>query len=408
MSCAREKVKSCEDKFIGFLSIKDAEEYHQIMENYRTDGELLLTNGATILKGAANSPSCQFLKNSLVSSVTHGNIKLDCLAHNFDRDRNKGLKTHDHRTWQQLHPNVQGGEYCRPTKWSKENIQHLETMKIAVIQRVLPHFYYSRKAIHNTLELGTKFEATVATKDNLSGFIYAMQKNKNGSECPILSLHHANILAKGRELKEPQTSHIDGTGNSLLVIIVRHCGKDGYNFDFIPASHDIVKHDLTMKVPESMFRTVKMTTNDILVFSERVIHRGGVSSIVDDNEYADLISSETFPRLANGELCKDWMKSATNNDVKANQPTDLSLQFTFECVPLQSAASCGRASPLWYKNKGTENDVTRFREYIQRSEHSFSDWVNSNDCMEKWIETMKKNVKLSCRVYKKKRRNDRL
>ena len=96
------------------------------------------------------------------------------------------------------------------------------------------------------------------------------------------------------------------------------------------------------------------------MFSERIFHHDLKSSIVNKEEYDDLVKSQYFPWLENGDLYRVWLECGDEDNVIDNQSTDLSLQFTFECLSMQSVARFEQEFPSWYTNFGTDDNVPHF------------------------------------------------
>ena len=300
----------------------------------------------------------QSIKKNLWSS------SMPKLAHNFVDDQNDGQKNHDHRRWKQIYPNDAGND--RTTKASIGVKTNLEMLTPFIEKNIFPHEYYARIA-YNTAQI-----------------IFKTMKQCNNS---LLTSFTGNLLVKGVECNERQTMHTDGFGFKVVAILVELCGERGYDFNFIPGTHNLLwEHNKEAKLPTSEVKTVTFGKTAILLFAENLIHGGGTSSMSED----ECSSGDLLRTNKNGELYKGWLGQA-----KGEQPTDISFQLSFVYNPIPDASEPGNPQPIWYKNeiKNADNEtVKEFKEYVKGGGRRFS--KDLDEAFPTWLAMIRgKNVR---------------
>ena len=126
-----------------------------------------------------------------------------------------------------------------------------------ISKRLFPHEYFAQKSL------------------------YYPRPTRRGPPIPVplLRVEHINVLARAKGLTERQQPHIDGPDLKIIVLVVDHCNPNGYNFAYMPASHNpLSKHKIEIIVPTGMMRSVHGKHLDFVVLAESVIHAGGTSS----------------------------------------------------------------------------------------------------------------------------------
>ena len=146
----------------------------------------------------------------------------------------------------------------------------------------------------------------------------------------FLQLWNVNALAKSDDLTEPQNGHIDGTGVNLIAIVIDSCGENGYNFQCVPGSHNLLQsHDNEKSLPLSLMKTYNVPKGMILVFAESLIHAGGASSMTSD-EYIMKYQGHPLPPIR-------YFKTP----LSYKYPTDMSFQLSFQLFLAAICSHCG-------------------------------------------------------------------
>jgi hypothetical protein len=299
------------------------------------------------------------------------------LAHNFLEDKNDGKRNHDHRRWKQIYPDEKGND--RTTQKSQGIRENLEMLTPFIEKNIFPHEFYARIA-YNTAQV-----------------IFNTRKQCKNS---LLTTYNANLLIKGIECNERQNMHTDGFGFKVIAILVELCGERGYDFNFIPGTHNLLlKHNADAKLPTSEVKSVTFGKSHILLFAENLIHGGGTSSMTED----ELNNGEWLRTNKNGELYEGWFGKS-----KREQPTDISFQLSFIYNPISDVSEPGNAQPNWYKNetKNADNEsVQEFKEYVKSGGNDFS--TELDEAFPTWLAMIrgkhvrpKSNRAKKVRVYK--------
>ena len=206
-------------------------------------------------------------------------------------------------------------------------------------KNIFPHEYYARIA-YNTAQV--IFETTKQCENSL------------------LTSFTGNLLVKGGKCLERQNMHADGFGMKIVAILVELCGERGYDFNFIPGTHNLLwNHNKEAKLPTSEVKTVKFGKTAILLFAENLIHGGGTSSMSED----ECSNGDWLRTNKKGELYKGWLGQSSRE-----QPSDISFQLTFVYNPISDASDPGNPQPIWYKNEMEKVDnetVKESEEYVK-------------------------------------------
>ena len=301
-----------------------------------------MDNGIVVLdpkKDCSAQGTLGFLKNVLHEKLLQSNQGMDYLKHIIKKQSN-----HPGRTWKQLYPST-GGDRIRKLPWTKT----ISGLRLFLEKCILPDLYFARMAY---------IEICTIKKDNIDH----EKTMVNG----FLQLWNVNALARSDDVTQPQMAHIDGTGINLICIIIENCGDDGYKFECVPKSHNLLEeHDTTKKLPLAAMKKYAIQRGMLLVFAETLIHAGGVSSMTSD-EYHDKYKDQDPPQI-------NYFKKGNSN----KYPTDLSFQFTFQHIIAPIMSYPGFAKPLWYKDQETniDTDASDFSQYITRVNGNYNDKI---------------------------------
>ena len=410
--CAESTIKVEWDKFpgdvsqsqyVGILSKREADTYASLCKKDEASHRFSEMGYAVVDDNSINTPR-EVLFNDMMTILTsegQEETKMEYLAH--DLIGKTGYKTTDHRTWKQLYPRSTETTNLKPNTGNRRNelSNHVREMFIPFAERILfPHHYFARVAYHNaTVVLGGKVEAVHM----------------------ILFLKKVNALVKGPRLCERQTIHCDGTGWGVVAILIKLCGKGGYDFHLMPMTHNLIEYhedavNQGRPFPVDRIKKVTVRRNQVLFFVDSLMHAGGTTSM-DKTEYElwRAYQKKTPPLIGAGvcrkrpwvlpqmkELSKTqsllpqihnyegWFK---NLHVKGEEyPTDVSMQLSFQFNPVSTGFELGRAQPKWYINEATNEEVgAKFDGLIERNKDLYTSAVATS--MGRWIETLTTNYK---------------
>lgn len=207
---------------------------------------------------------------------------------------------------------------------------------------------------------------------------------------PLLELINMNLLWRGDHdgmtgKKGRQSIHRDGAGYRFVAIVPLQCHTRGYEIFSIPKSHRINDWNVKSKkvvdvIPHELAKAVLANIDQIIVFSERLMHAGGTCSMTKDSE----VSTPTFTNgvlKKGGKLFDGWFGQGKNG-VARTQPTDVSVQFNFKFKLLEdcTAISGNGGDNIWTSNEcWEEGDSSRVSELQKRLDSLPDDVDKSND-----------------------------
>ena len=352
---------------------------------------------------------CSRLIDRILGKACGGQLYLTFLANRYCRadgtPSSENIRnTNDGRTWLNIIP----GEYHSNKdpdwiKWFRSDVDHLGMI---IEERLFPHPFYARKAKYNGERLKAK-----GNEERLKDMEYwggHPDRSVKPNYEEIIDMVKVNVLAKGRCLKERQSMRVDGSGFKVVVILVHICGKAGYDFKFVPLSHNLLqnhKGERNQKIPITEIESICFPRSKILVFSENLIHGGGESKMSKE-EYSMLVEGKfvngvCLPRKE-GQLYDVWKLEGGGcdpvlaGDVELpEQPTELSFQVTYDFRPLSEGNDEGKAKPFWYKNEVNDNiedgTLGKREDYIQSviqsvSSNCFGEKIDTQ--AEAWIKNL--------------------
>ena len=384
--CAIKAIEEDTQSYVGFLLTKEAEDYKvTCAKNIHAD---YMKNGYAI---ADEDKVITTMKHVIASSLESWipETGMELLKHNMSRERNKGLSSIDGRTWYNVWPGENQNRSTvdttsRCTTKLKANTRTEDTKKTSVMKpiqtflekNVFPHEHFARCAVHNK-----RF----------------YKNDKDNAKHDLLTLYGFNTLAKcptacgGMDFR--QHMHTDGCGYKVLVVIVLQCLGEKYHFHTVPGSHNLLKkhenmHDThkmeknheAVALPSNCIEDVFLKQDQMMIFTESLIHAGGKSSL-NKEKYDEYIKSEQGAKLKKANF------TCFKGDIKENEPCDLSIQLDFVYNPILTAdADSGRPEPRWYKNEIDTQDADKiktFREYVKSGGTTFGDDFES--AFPKWL-----------------------
>lgn len=341
--------------------VNSIEDQSSIQDKFMDDGLVVIDPRTDTSARAAVTFLTDMLKLQLLNEAK----SMDNLRHIFSSQPN-----HPGRTWRQLYPSL-GGDRIKSRPW----IDKLSILRVYLEKCIYTDIYFARAAHINMCQLQNRPIDKISLCE---GF---------------LQLWNVNALAKSDDLTEPQNGHIDGTGVNLIAIVIDSCGENGYNFQCVPGSHNLLQsHDNEKSLPLSLMKTYNVPKGMILVFAESLIHAGGASSMTSD-EYIMKYEGHPPPPIR-------YFKTP----LSYKYPTDMSFQLSFQHFLDDICSYSGYAKPIWYKNQIAINngDKAHFRDYITKAKGRYKVRIDTmfNDYIDN-IRGIEKNRKPSYRQCKR-------
>jgi len=100
-------------------------------------------------------------------------------------------------------------------------------------------------------------------------------------------------------------------------------------------------------IPSSISQVISASKDDMILFSERLLHGGGLASTYKDSEERDTLFSAQCKKVK-------WLQGRLHKE----HPTDVAIQITFDYNLVSSGAKTGRASNIWAFNETSDKPVT--------------------------------------------------
>ena len=356
-----------EGELIGCLPESESKQYAKL-KSPQSAHHIYHNEGFTV---ATLDPSAQIIATSLAekleSHVEEKNLKAQRLRHDNPNAIGKPKQNADflnQRAWRQIYPpGVRENFRAKPPP--EQLYKNVEGKSVTTANGFL-HFAELMHPVLGKTIFPDEYYATLA--HNCASKL----TNSPAQKCDLklFDLFNINFLTKGPGMNEPQRPHIDGDGFKVVVILVFRCGKRGYDFYYVPGSHNLLdQHDLEQYVPRQMLKRVLVGgmnesrgVSQALIFSEALIHSGGTSSMTTD-EHAALAKS-----CGGGH--DQWLAGAR---LAGMPPTDISFQATLMYNPIPSGVGGGAAAPTWYHGIAGEDDmeveeIDKFKKYIKKGE----------------------------------------
>jgi len=280
-------------------------------------------------------------------------------------------------------------------------MRDVERFSLMVSSKVLPHDHYSLLAYR----LGISMMNTTSK----------ISVKRNHSLPTVMRLKKINAFARSCNLTERQSLHIDGEELGLTVIVVYSCGSDGYPIYYVPKSHNLMnKHVVSTPIPSSAVLRVTAQKGDVIIFADSLIHGGGESSMPTNTSHDELCNilgscgkannitfhagkqKENNENLHGGEtkestweMYKGWFGSGSNF---GEQPSDVSLQYSFSHNGSSSAMPVGLGRNIWYEVDDCKlSKKVTFDRYIDTGKRNFHDSLR---CAERqWVTNLAPNQK---------------
>ena len=175
----------------------------------------------------------------------------------------------------------------------------------------------------------------------------------------LLRLNVCNLLARGGDPEIDQSLHVDGLGYRIIVIIPLQHGGAGYKLRYVKGSHRInweikeggVEQKIMDTIPESTSRVISASRDEMILFSERLLHGGGRASTYKDGEERDLLFSEQVHAMQ-GDHKMEWLRGSLCSE----HPTDMAIQITYDYNLVSSGARTGRSSNIWAVYERSEDE----------------------------------------------------
>lgn len=379
---------------IGFLSQADAKKYmtnkteESVAHKFATNGLAIVKHDGvkhminSMIQLSHNNMTCVPLKRSKRPNTCDNfrerkGFKMSLLRHEMVSD---GTANHGERTWMKIYPNRTEVSIERQADWSEmirdASCDYLEPV---IEQLLLPDHYYMMLSVANgkaKIEEQKKNSANdeVLTKRQtcenicIDGKCFKkFERRKKGAEDELLSLQNVNVLCKGTGLDKRQTCHIDGKGFNIVAIIVGHCGKKGYEFHYIPNTHNLMAHhNEKQSLPTQMLQEIVVQQGEMILLLESTIHCGGKSLMTEDEQ-----EREKNSRCAlNCDWIDAWMQH--NGWLKnGKRPAELSFQFTYSLKGMRTPLKLSRAEPIWYINEVSLNQshslLEQWKKYVSEN-----------------------------------------
>ena len=171
---------------------------------------------------------------------------------------------------------------------------------------------------------------------------------------------------------------MDGNGYRIVAIVPLQCHTRGYEIFLVPKSHRINNWEYDGKkvkdeIPYEVAKAVMASIDEIIVFSERLLHAGGTCSKVEGSK----VSTPTFTsgvlkkNGAERELFNGWFGQGKNM-VAGTQPTDVAVQFNFKLILLENCTAMkgNGGDNIWTLNEcweeGDSSRVSRFQKRLDK------------------------------------------
>ncbi len=343
---------------IGFLPKRELGEYHAAINSPHPTQ--FIVSGIT--KVSMTDSTRDLIHMYTSNHLSRHNPKQSLLKHNTSNKRAPdGIptkKTTDGRMWCQIYPlDTYAMAFTkRDVGRNSMLVTASDLIKEHVARTVLPDLYFSQQAV--------KAVQLSLDEDPLD---HANWTSADGLLDHILSLTHINLLWKGLdiELNRPmgrQSIHMDGRRYKIVVLIpLQYHEPLMYDFYYIAKTHriDSWKYDgneVADDIQSELATGIIAKMNEMIVFSERLMHAGGTCSKTRDSKVSTPTFTDNVWKTNNGvggDLYDSWFGTGETNERVGPQPTDVAAQFVYELNLLSSntAVFGNGAGNIWTKNE---------------------------------------------------------
>ena len=344
---AKDDDKKERGDFIGYLSEKEKDEY--IKNVVAEEHNNLLEEGVTVIDGESlkQGPSEIYLSLEFYNMLKEADLAP--LRENVD-DITK-QSTNDYRVWCNLHSEEE-------SRWNNttSKMNNLCTPLLTELgARLMPHRHFAKLAhrrynlhINNTMEF-------LLDGDNIRQQAILQHQQQNTDA--VLCLEKVNVLVRGPPLKSRQGPHIDGKSYKLIVLLVDYTDESGYEFLYLPRSHNIndLGRFLKTELPEKLMKSLRVKKGDLIVFFENTIHSGGKASEANDDALGTTSHSDynAGRRIKIEELMNRFVWFRHDEEMF---PSDISFQLSLRYGYLSDPGNNPNRSNLWFKNVTSDED----------------------------------------------------
>lgn len=387
------------DGCIGWLAKADLKKYLDAIKS-RHPTEFMM-NGLT--KVPIDLKFQHIISVYTCSRLCHHNPKGKPLAHDTSEDRHAGRQIPERR-WCPLYPRVIADV-------NSELMKAMWAVKDRVMTAILPSIYYAQIAYRNISNQGND-----TPNEGIGG------RNLVRANDDLLDVVNINLLWRGDDssVRGPagrQSSHLDGEGYRIIAIIPLQCHTRGYDFFFYPKSHrldwtyssSLESKRILDEFPAELAEEILANINEIIIFSERLLHAGGTCSSSEGSKVSSPITfTDTIKKSkkngkpdVDGEKFNNWFGGGKNK-VAGTQPTDVAVQFSIELrlLPNNGSSKGNGGDNLWtdnerwnWKGNPRESDLQKRLDKLPNDVEKANDgFVTAmKKAEERWLDCLKNN-----------------
>eukprot|EP00984_Skeletonema_dohrnii_P004721 scaffold1660_cov170-Skeletonema_dohrnii-CCMP3373.AAC.1 len=354
-TCATVKVNENKNEFLGYLPSVTADQYEKSCKEDLID--VLHREGAIVTRLPTN------IMQQIVHAIFYPRLVRQAKASNELNHSpyvasKKSQQYHPHRRWNNIF------DLSDTNNTNSAFLNACAPLVTFLSQTLYPHENYALVAKKHFANSDTGTVTQYNRREEI-------QRAKDYD--PVLSIENVNVLIKGKDLLEQQSFHVDGLGLKLVLVYVDECSDSGYNFHFIPGSHNLLCHhgvcSQENRLPASVAKKLTAKQNECIIFFQSVIHGGGASS--------GGATSKAASKNSDGSNCtgfilqkkrRKWISDDTANKLErfrwfADQtmPTDISFQISFQYGANPGSYILPNRTNTWYER----TDIIDSNEHCQ-------------------------------------------
>ena len=323
------------DALVGCLKESEKKEY---IDNVKAQlYNSLIEDGAVVIN---DLPCIKQIINDL-TIYFYSRVKEDKILLLKDSKLKDTPATTDHRVWSNI--------YNEDNNTATNTVHSLcSPLLTLVTPKLMPHRHYALTAHRNFTSLINNTNETLLQGSDRSIRKCSIENQKIVDN--VLIVEKINVLCRGPKLNSIQTAHVDGNSMKLLLLLVDYTQATGYNFHFLPGSHNISNHNelLETKLPLKCLEEIRAASGSIIAFFENTIHSGGHSSKNGTNNTTGrnpLLNCTRSERLKHNEYIKNikWFKDKS-------LPTDISFQILLRYGLITCSSTEPNKTNKWYGN----------------------------------------------------------